>query len=175
MSSLLQLSKKERINKVLKLMRANAINRKDEYPAFYVLSSCEGSKFYNLNLDDLVFNANNEYELWLSVYNYMSKNSSSKSKLKIVNYNPSLNTFDIKIKSKDEDSDVFQLVSDEDILEIINDLIKEENYENSEEDGDNLLLQHVVDKIVEDLFMNDYFWVRKINNYDYESSDDEDI
>ncbi len=152
MASLLKMASDDLINMFIYTVKSKAKNT-DDKKYFYRLH-CDPSfnNYYKINLNQLIFIANNNYHLWLIVYHYLLENVSSKQ---------------ILITGEDDESNDFQVfkevvrnpldMADENLLrEFIFDMIKNEN--------DNITMSQVVDEFVEDFFRNDHFWAKKLKD-----------
>ena len=151
MASLLKMSSDDLINMFIYTVKSKAKST-DNKKYFYRLH-CDPTfnNFYKINLNQLIFIANNKYHLWLIVYHYLLENVTSKQ---------------ILITGDDNESNDFQIIkevvrnpldmADENLLrEFIFDMI------NDEED---VTMNQVVDEFVDDFFQNDHFWAKKLKD-----------
>jgi hypothetical protein len=174
MATLLNLTPKKRKELFMSKMKDFALEeKKDKRP--YVLGCIDGNYFCNLNLKDLIFIANNEYELWLIINEYLSKNLNYNKKKHLISLRE-ITKNDILLQSKYqrdiEEDDIFKFYDDEEIIETIQFLMEDDN-------DDTIKIKDVIDEVIDDLFKNDFFWVREVINADYvtdsedESSEDD--
>ena len=169
MTTLLNLTPKKRKELFMAKMKDFALEEeKDKRP--YALGYRDGNYFYNLNLNDLIFVADNEHELWLIVNEYLCKNLIYNNKKQVISLRE-ITGSDIILHSKghvnDEDNDTFKFYDDEEIIETIQFLMEDDN-------DDTIKIKDVIDEVLEDFFKNDFFWVREVTNADYISDSDDE-
>jgi hypothetical protein len=170
MSSLLNLTVKDRKKLFLKTLKNKALKEEKELRT-YTLGSCDGPFFQGVQLDSLIFAANNPYELWLLVYRYMLKHSNTgevKNVIRFKDLDDELFTSKtIFLDIDDCKKDTFDMLNSDDLYDGISSLMESDT-------DDDVTIEEVVDEFIEDFFMNDYFWAREINNYDYISDEEKD-
>ena len=175
MASLLNLTPSERKNLFLDTIKKLAISalEYDDERLTYKIDGCEGQGqfYFNVNLKDLIFVASNEYELWLSVYNYFEDNSNKTCKTKVVYYDVKNNSQKVKIVEEDEYESDFHMLDDDTMRDIIEELMDSDT-------DDSVTIEDIVDAYVEELMIGENFRVRRVRDTGYltdeEDEEDED-
>ena len=161
-SQLLKLSPKKFSKLFLETITSKALKEESD-TCYYSLSSSAKGDFFGVNLDNLVFRAENSYELWLLVYEYILKNSKGYGKVLVFYTNKTRCMQTNEIMSNDKyDMSNFD-------KEDIEDMINEASGNTIEE-----AMETIVDNVVDDLFKNDTLWVREINFEDDDDEEEED-
>lgn len=166
MTSLLNLKPSKRKELFISKMKELALNEEQDKRPYSLGSRDDGNS--NINLNNLVFVANNPYELWLIVYEYLNKNISYQKKVisldRISKTEIILNN---KIVPEDEDDNNFQMYDDEDIIDSIEYLMEGDT-------DDDIKMEDLIEEVIENFFKNDYFWAREINDIEYITDEDDD-
>ena len=167
MATLLSLTPKKRNTLFMNKMKELAFNSEKEKTCYCV--SSRDQDFTNINLNNLVFVANNVYELWLIVYSYLNKHIDRQKQVISMDRVSSKGEILLNYKNlpDDEDDEKFQMYDDADIIDTIEFLMEDDA-------DDSVKIEDVVEEVIEDFFKNDYFWAREINDNDYTTDSDED-
>ena len=134
------------------------------YKSCYTINHSGNGSFYNIDFSKLVFVAQNEYQLFLMVYNYVKKHSSFYKKTVIRNNLDSdelTESIQYIYEDENEDNDRYY------------DMISEEYLKSFEIDD----IEELVEVIMLDFFENEELWARKINDNfltEEEEDDNED-
>jgi hypothetical protein len=104
--------------------------------------------FYDLNLENLIFTAKNNYELWLLVYRFLIQHTSVKVINKIT-FDPDGN---LQILNEITDKHIDEHYNIGEYWEIRDIFIQEEK---------ELDMKDIVDLVVNDLFNNKTFWIER--------------
>jgi hypothetical protein len=131
----------------------------------YCLNHSGNGSFYNVDLSNLVFVANNPYHLWVLVYNYMNKNSSCCKKIVIRSNDEQDNLVSYIYEGETSENDKhFDMADNEYLLSFTSESL---DYDNDDD------IFYIVENVITDFFQNDDFWARKIRN-DFLTDDDEE-
>jgi hypothetical protein len=131
------------------------------YKSCYTIHHGGNGSFYNVDLSRLVFVAQNEYQLYLMVYNYMKKHSSFYKKIVIRNDLDSeelTESVEYVYEGENKDNDKYY------------DMVSEEYLKSFEVDD----VEELVEIVMLDFFENEELWARKISdNFLTEEEEDE--
>ena len=165
MSSLLKLTDNKLFDLFLEAMRKNAFED-DKYKIPYSLHHYQSGSFNMVDLTNLVFVAENQYQLWLIVYEFMLDKSNCNLCTTVIKY---LDGKLIKKCVDDEEIEPYNMANIENLRSCIYDMMDDEN------DND-IEINAVVDDIVSNFFRNNTFWAREIKDDGYitESEDEND-
>jgi len=121
------------------------------YKSCYIIHHNGVGSFYNVDLSKLVFVAQNEYQLFLMVYNYLKKHSSLYKKIVIRNNLDSdelTESIQYVYEGENEENDTYY------------DMISEEYLKSFEIDD----IEELAEVIMLDFFENEELWARKIRD-----------
>jgi hypothetical protein len=131
------------------------------YKSCYIIYHNGNGSFYNVDFSRLVFIAQNEYQLYLMVYNYLKKHSSFYKKIVLRNDLDSdelTESVQYVYEGENKDNDRYY------------DIISEEYLKSFEVDD----IEELVEIVMLDFFENEELWARKINdNFLTEEEEDE--
>jgi len=172
MNPLLELSSHEFVKKFLAVVKEKSLAEEVSRSAYSLHYFATGS-FFKVDLSDLVFIADNRYELWLAIYQYMLDYSSDSDSKTIVQFaNKELGLENIRLVKKylgiEEKREPFNMADYEELLNEFNCELEMLD----DEDSFAFSMEDFVDLVVENLFTNDTFWAREIKIDEYLSDDD---